>query len=152
MQFELTTLFLVESDAGSWYRFLVTGTVTGGRLKTPADDDSVSPGKVDWRLFRLSSEGIGVPLPDKEREAVSHCSLWGQARVMAPPSGSCSQASQDAAPRDCHPHQEEDKQQDACPGVRRQQHIFQCEINPVRSLHSTLKKYMTEIFGAVDKD
>ena len=71
MQFELTTLFLVESDAGSWYRFLVTGTVTGGRLKTPADDDSVSPGKVDWRLDS-SSEGWRCPPPDKEREAVPH--------------------------------------------------------------------------------
>ena len=27
-------------------------------------------------------------------------------------------------------------------------HLPVCEINPVRSVHSTLKKYMTEIFGA----
>ena len=30
LEFELTTLFLVESSAGSWYRFVVTGTVPGG--------------------------------------------------------------------------------------------------------------------------
>ena len=27
---------------GSWYRFVVTGEVTGGRLKTPADADKES--------------------------------------------------------------------------------------------------------------
>ena len=27
-------------------------------------------------------------------------------------------------------------------------HLPVCEINPVRSVHSTLKKYLTEIFGA----
>ncbi len=27
---------------GSWYRFVVTGEVTGGRLKTPADADAES--------------------------------------------------------------------------------------------------------------
>ena len=29
-------------------------------------------------------------------------------------------------------------------------HLPVCEINPTRSLHSTLKKYMTDIFGDVD--
>ena len=27
-------------------------------------------------------------------------------------------------------------------------HLPVCEINPTRSIHSTLKKYMTEIFGS----
>ncbi len=27
-------------------------------------------------------------------------------------------------------------------------HLPVCEINPTRSVHSTLKKYMTEIFGS----
>ena len=27
---------------GSWYRFVMTGDVTGGKLKTPADADSES--------------------------------------------------------------------------------------------------------------
>ena len=34
--------YSVESAAGSWYRFVVTGTVVGGKLKTPADADSES--------------------------------------------------------------------------------------------------------------
>ena len=42
LEIDLTTLLLVETAAGSWYRFVVTGSVTGGKLKTPADADSES--------------------------------------------------------------------------------------------------------------
>jgi len=33
---------VVSFLGGSWYRFVVTGDVTGGKLKTPADADSES--------------------------------------------------------------------------------------------------------------
>merc|ERR1712209_71450 len=42
LHFQVSTLLMVESAGGSWYRFVVTGEVTGGRLKTPADADSES--------------------------------------------------------------------------------------------------------------
>merc|ERR1712020_459086 len=42
LEIELSTLLMVESAAGSWYRFVVTGNVTGGKLKTPSDADSES--------------------------------------------------------------------------------------------------------------
>ena len=42
LEFDLSTLFLVETAQGSWYRFVVTGQVSGGRLKTPAEADSES--------------------------------------------------------------------------------------------------------------
>merc|ERR1719411_1828684 len=42
MHFEPSTLLVVESAGGSWYRFVVTGGVSGGRLKTPADADAES--------------------------------------------------------------------------------------------------------------
>ena len=35
-------LSAVESAGGSWYRFVVTGSIVGGRLKTPADADAES--------------------------------------------------------------------------------------------------------------
>jgi hypothetical protein len=35
-------LYAVESAGGSWYRFVVTGSIVGGRLKTPADADAES--------------------------------------------------------------------------------------------------------------
>ena len=35
-------MFNLNSTGGSWYRFVVTGHVTGGKLKTPADADAES--------------------------------------------------------------------------------------------------------------
>lgn len=39
---ELDTLLLVEAASKAWFRFILTGTVTGGQLKTPAQADSES--------------------------------------------------------------------------------------------------------------
>lgn len=38
---EITTLLTVETAGGSWYRFVVTGNVVGGELKTVADSESL---------------------------------------------------------------------------------------------------------------
>ncbi|CAG0882782.1 unnamed protein product [Cyprideis torosa] len=37
-----TTLLMIETAQGSWYRFALTGVVTGGDLKTPSQADSES--------------------------------------------------------------------------------------------------------------
>jgi 8-oxo-dGDP phosphatase len=34
LHFQLTTLLMIESAGGSWYRFVVTGEVTGGKVST----------------------------------------------------------------------------------------------------------------------
>jgi len=39
---ELDTLLSVEAASKAWFRFILTGTVTGGCLKTPAQADSES--------------------------------------------------------------------------------------------------------------
>lgn len=39
---KITTLLAVESAGGSWFRFVVTGKIVGGELKTPACADSES--------------------------------------------------------------------------------------------------------------
>lgn len=39
---EPTTLLGVECASKAWFRFVMTGNVVGGRLKTPADADSES--------------------------------------------------------------------------------------------------------------
>lgn len=38
----LTTLIMVECARGNWIRFVLTGDVTGGSLKTPAQADQES--------------------------------------------------------------------------------------------------------------
>ena len=42
LEMEPTTLLSVECASKAWFRFVLTGKVIGGRLKTPADADSES--------------------------------------------------------------------------------------------------------------
>jgi 8-oxo-dGDP phosphatase len=42
LDFEPTTLLMVESATGSWFRFVMTGNVIGGRLKTTSEADAES--------------------------------------------------------------------------------------------------------------
>lgn len=39
---ECTTLLMVECAGGNWLRFVLTGVVTGGTLKTPSQADKES--------------------------------------------------------------------------------------------------------------
>lgn len=39
---EPTSLIMVECASKAWFRFVITGRVTGGTLKTPAQADSES--------------------------------------------------------------------------------------------------------------
>jgi len=150
LEFELTTLFLVESAAGSWYRFVVTGTVTGGRLKTPADADSESL-QAKWigdlTDFPLRAGDV-LPLIERGRQYhTAHCGArpepWHHPVVPA-----------------LRPHKmlllrtvilirkKTNNRMHVLVSEKTAAHLPVCEINPVRSVHSTLKKYMTEIFGA----
>lgn len=42
LQIECTTLLTVECAGGNWLRFVLTGLVVGGNLKTPAQADQES--------------------------------------------------------------------------------------------------------------
>lgn len=42
LEMEPTTLLSVECASKAWFRFVLTGNVIGGQLKTPADADSES--------------------------------------------------------------------------------------------------------------
>ncbi|CAL4133525.1 unnamed protein product [Meganyctiphanes norvegica] len=152
LEVDITTLLMVESASGSWYRFVVTGNVTGGTLKTPAcaDSESLQAKWVD-NLEELSLRGNDIyPLIARARQFAA--------------------AKQESKPSD------EPWHQDLLPVVKTHTklllrlviairkktnnrvcvltsdktatHLPVSEINPVRSLHSTLRKYMTEIFGS----
>ena len=150
LEIELSTMLLVETAAGSWYRFVVTGRVTGGTLKTPADADSESL-QAKW-IGDLTDFPLraGDVLPLIERGRQYHLATTG------------------ARPEPWHspiipalrPHRKlllrtvilvrkktSSKVFVLC-SEKTAGHLPICEINPVRSVHSTLKKYMTEIFGA----
>lgn len=42
LEVDCTTLLMVEGARGSWMRFVLTGKVVGGKLKTPAEADGES--------------------------------------------------------------------------------------------------------------
>lgn len=42
LEVDCTTLLMVEGARGSWMRFVLTGKVVGGKLKTPAEADRES--------------------------------------------------------------------------------------------------------------
>ncbi len=68
---------LVESAGGCWFRFLVTGHVIGGRLKTPADADSESL-QAKWveDISKMSLRANDI-LPHIERGKLNFLSTTG---------------------------------------------------------------------------
>lgn len=150
LEFELSTLFLVETAQGSWYRFVVTGQITGGRLKTPAEADSESL-QAKWigdlSDFPLRSGDV-LPLIERGR-------LYHNAH-----SGSRPQPWHHPVVPALRPHKslvlravilirkKTSSRMHVLVSEKTAAHLPVCEINPMRSIHSTLKKYLTEIFGA----
>ena len=150
LEIELSTLLMVESAAGSWYRFVVTGNVTGGKLKTPSDADSESL-QAKWigdlTDFPLRAADV-LPLIERGRlHNTAHCGArpepWHHPIVPA-----------------LRPHRrlllrtvivirkKTNNRVHVLCSEKTAAHFPICEINPMRSVHSTLKKFMTEIFGA----
>jgi len=147
MNFDPTTLILVEVAGGNWYRFVVTGRVTSGKLKTPADADSESL-QAKWiaDLGELSLRATDV---------LRLIELGREYRERAP--GERWHLPQLPAIRP-HPklflrlvtlvRKKTDNGVHVLVSEKTTAHLPVCEINPTRSLHSTLKKYMTDIFGS----
>ncbi|CAD7092497.1 unnamed protein product [Hermetia illucens] len=143
---EMTTLLGLEAAGGSWFRFVLTGRVTGGELKTPARADQESL-QAKWisdlaevslrandivglielaRMYknRGSNPWHSAILPTK----FSHHKNY--LRVVV--------AIRKRATNNLHILLSE----------RNTYHFPTVEIHPARSLHSTLRKFMIEMFGA----
>ncbi|KAG1701177.1 8-oxo-dGDP phosphatase NUDT18 [Nymphon striatum] len=145
LDFEPTTLISVESAQGSWYRFVLTGKVVGGSLKTVANADSES----------LQAKWVD-DLNELSLRATDILSIVEKARSF-------------------HEHNEEQWHDNLLPvqkahnklylrvvliirkrlnnrihvlvSEKEVPHLPVCEINPIRSIHSTLKRYVQSIFG-----
>lgn len=69
LHFDPITLILVESSKGNWYRFVFTGSIIGGSLKTASQADAESI-CADWIMdinsLNLRSKDI-IPLIEKAR-------------------------------------------------------------------------------------
>ncbi|BFF88989.1 8-oxo-dGDP phosphatase NUDT18 [Drosophila madeirensis] len=152
---ELTTLLAVEVAGGSWFRFVLTGRITGGRLKTPADADAESiqarwvlnPQEVPLRandilniidIGRAYHKGGKTGVADISSEPLWHGSILptryphrrNYLRVLAVARKRASNSL------------------NILISEKNAHHFPTVELNPRRSLHSTLRKFMIEIFGA----
>ncbi|XP_059490131.1 8-oxo-dGDP phosphatase NUDT18-like [Neocloeon triangulifer] len=142
-----TTLIMVQSAEGCWVRFVFTGNAAG-RLKTPAEADSeslqakwisdinelslrasdveplVACGRQYWRAIKEKQQWHPEILP----VARHHTKLLLRLLICV--------------------RKKDTNRVHILLSEKTEAHIPTCEINPRRSLHSTLKKYMMEIFGA----
>jgi len=151
LEFQVSTLLLVESAGGCWFRFLVTGTVTGGRLKTPADADSESlqaKWVEDLTVMSLRANDI---LPHIERGKLHHYAISrrGQEEPWHQPLLPALRPHKRLLLRTCILiRKKSNNRMHVLVSEKTAAHLPVCDINPMRSIHSTLKKFLTEIFGA----
>ncbi|KAL7730038.1 hypothetical protein ACLKA6_009326 [Drosophila palustris] len=154
---EMTTLLAVESAGGSWFRFVLTGRITGGRLKTPADADAESiqalwlrnPKEVPLRANDiLNIIDIGRAYHENQKSKANQADI-----VRLPVWHS------NVLPTR-YPHKRNylrvlavvrkraSNSMNILISEKNAHHFPTVEMHPNRSLHSTLRKFMIEIFGA----
>ncbi|KAL6266573.1 hypothetical protein P5V15_003420 [Pogonomyrmex californicus] len=140
-----TTLILVECANGTWFRFVFTGDIVGGTLKTPdqANDESLQACWVrNINDLPLRSNDI-IYLLDRGKSYVSnknvsqHPHLMPVTKSHAKLSLRLVVTSKKKATNRLHVLISDTEQHN--PPI--------CELNPNRSLLSSLHSFMTEIFG-----
>ncbi|XP_077283568.1 8-oxo-dGDP phosphatase NUDT18 [Arctopsyche grandis] len=139
----LHTLLAVESAAGRWFRYVFTGEVTGGELKTPARADAESL-QAKWvpqpEQLPLRANDL---LPLVERARARRCApSWHPDLLPA-----------------ARPHslnllrivglikRRSTNRVHLLLAEKTTLHLPTVEIHPTRNLHSTLRKFLVEIFG-----
>ncbi|EDV91217.1 8-oxo-dGDP phosphatase NUDT18 [Drosophila grimshawi] len=153
---EMTTLLAVESAGGSWFRFVLTGRITGGRLKTPSEADAESiqalwlrdPKEVPLRandILNIIDIGRAHHQHEKQTKADKQSQLQQWHANILPT-------------RYPHKHnylrvlavarKRATNSMNILISEKNAHHFPTVEMHPNRSLHSTLRKFMIEIFGA----
>ncbi|XP_050535304.1 8-oxo-dGDP phosphatase NUDT18 [Daktulosphaira vitifoliae] len=150
LEMELDTLLCVEAASKAWFRFILTGSVIGGHLKTPAHADKESL-QAKWikdiSEVSLLAKDI-IPIIERGRAYHSHIrngirNQWHQSVLPS------IKAHRKLLLRllICAKQKTTNKLHILI-SEKTEAHLPMCEINHNRNLHSTLRKFMTEIFGA----
>lgn len=140
-----TTLLMVECASKAWFRFVLTGEVTGGTLKTPAQADAESL-QAKWvkdiRELNLRCNDI-LPIIERARQFLR--SSEPQYTSILPALRSHSKLLLRLVV--CI-KQRSSNRVHVLLSEKTEVHFPLCEINHQKNLHSTLRKFMVEIFGA----
>ncbi|OXA50527.1 putative nudix hydrolase 1 [Folsomia candida] len=146
LDMEPTTLLMVESAVGCWFRFVFTGTVIGGRLKTTAEADKESL-QARWvkdvTEIPLRAKDI-LPLIERGLEYHLNRNEPWHSKIMPVLVGRTKLYMRIIVAV----RKKSNNKVSVLVGERNHCHLPICEIHPQKSLHSTLRKYMNEIFGA----
>ncbi|XP_013173196.1 PREDICTED: 8-oxo-dGDP phosphatase NUDT18 [Papilio xuthus] len=147
LECEPKTLLTVETAGGSWFRFVLTADVVGGELKTPAKADKESL-QAKWisnlQEISLRSNDI-LHLIDKAKlqKQSKPGQTWHQniLPALTPHSKNLMRLIIVIKKRSTN-------RMHVLLSEKTSIHFPTCEINPAKSVHSTLRRFMVEMFGA----
>lgn len=153
LSIEVTTLLGLECAGGSWYRFVCTGRVLGGELKTPeyADSESIQAKWIgDLNVLSLRANDI-VPLIELGRNyhrslenvTVDRPLQWHKHILPATKSHAKNYLRVVAVIK-----KRSNNRVNILLSEKNAYHFPSVEINHARSIHATLRKFMIELFGA----
>ncbi|XP_022122552.2 8-oxo-dGDP phosphatase NUDT18 [Pieris rapae] len=141
------TLLVVETAGGTWYRFVLTGKVVGGELKTPARADKESL-QAKWiaNLDEITLRANDV-LHLIERAKMYKDSLPGESwhkNILPAPIPH----TKDLLRLIVLIKKRSTNRMHVLLSEKSALHFPTCEVNPAKSVHSTLRRFMVEMFGA----
>ncbi|XP_044757638.1 8-oxo-dGDP phosphatase NUDT18 [Coccinella septempunctata] len=144
---ECTTLLKVECAKGFWVRFSYIGHVTGGKLKTvsQADQESLQAKWIgDLNEVTLRADDI-LPLIERAREYKNrqHNSGWHENIMVGLLSHDRILLRLVVVIR-----KKSTNRVHVLLSEKTSWHLPVCEIHPAKSLHSTLRRFMVDLFGA----
>lgn len=145
---KITTLLAVESASGSWFRFVLTGDITGGELKSPsrADQESLQAkwiGNLDEVTLRSNDIHNIIELGRNYYKRPAD-STWHKNILPAFKAHQKSYLRVVIAVR----KRSNPNRVNILVSEKNCFHFPTVEIHPGRSIHSTLRKFMVELFGS----
>ncbi|XP_050348453.1 8-oxo-dGDP phosphatase NUDT18 [Nymphalis io] len=147
LHFRADTLLVVETAGGTWFRFVLTGKIIGGELKTPAKADKESL-QAKW-IFNLQEISLRandiLHLIDKAKlYKQSHPGVSWHKNILPAPVPHL----KDLMRLIVLIKKRSTNRLHVLLSEKTTLHFPTCEINPAKSMHSTLRRFMVEMFGA----
>ncbi|XP_021207926.1 8-oxo-dGDP phosphatase NUDT18 [Bombyx mandarina] len=146
LQCDLKTLLVVETAGGSWYRFVLTGEIIGGELKTPARADKESL-QAKWisslEEITLRANDIIHLIEKAKLYKQTKPNNWHKEILPA-----STPHTKDLLRLIVVIKKRSTNRLHVLLSEKTSIHFPTSEINPNKSLHSTLRRFMVEMFGA----